>query len=511
MRSGGRALGLLCLSTAAGCLPGGTAPAPRTDDVATLRHVIDSVLAAPETRHARWGVLIVDPDRGDTLYSRDADKLFVPASNMKIVTSAVALAQLGPDFQFATPLLATGPVRDSILVGDLVIVGRGDPSISDNISGDAMLPLQSVAEALSTRGIRRVAGTVRAVGDAFSDANFGFGWAWDDLDYAYSAPVDDLLFNEGFSLVHLRGGAAVGDSVTVWTSPARTFPTIRVRVTTDSGVSGPDSASRVDAVKDTLTGVVELVGHVLPGDSVTLAVTHTDPQQAFVAALREALRDQGIVIGDSAFAADSAAAALDTLHVLQSPPLGQILGFFMKPSQNQVGEMLFKSVALQATDTGTARVGRRIVREQLLAWGADSAGFTVFDGSGLSRRNMLTPATIVDVLHAMRRGPHFQSYYDAFPVAGVDGTLRTRMRGTIAEGNVRAKTGTLGSVRSLSGYVTTAEGQQLLFSVLANNYLVSTDYISRVQDTIAVRLARLRGRPPLGDVPLTPAVRSSPR
>jgi D-alanyl-D-alanine carboxypeptidase/D-alanyl-D-alanine-endopeptidase (penicillin-binding protein 4) len=158
--------------------------------------------------------------------------------------------------------------------------------------------------------------------------------------------------------------------------------------------------------------------------------------------------------------------------------------------------MLFKSVALQLTDTGTARVARRVFGERLRAWGADSSGFAVWDGSGLTRRDLLSPETIAVVLDTMRRSRHFQEFYDALPVAGVDGTLRQRMRGTVGEGNVRAKTGTLGGVRSLSGYVTTADGQQLLFIVLANNYMVGTDYVSRVQDTIAVRLARLRGIPP---------------
>jgi len=458
--------------------------------------VIDSILAEPETRHARWGILIVDPDRGDTLYSHDAGKLFVPASNMKLVTGAIALDVLGPDFQFATPVLAAGPVQsDGTLTGDLVVVGRGDPSISDHMAGDAMIPLQTIAEAVAAHGILRIRGSIRAAGDAFPDANLGFGWSWDDLEYAYSAPMDELLFNEGFSTVHVHAGTEPGDTLRVWTAPARTYPPVRTEVLTAARDTTADtSMTRIEVVKDTVSGDVIVSGTVLPGDSVTRVVTHRDPSVAFVAALREALIDRGIVILDSASAADSA--ALDTVFVLRSPPVSQILGFFMKPSQNQVGEMLFKSVALQLTDTGTARVARRVFGERLRAWGADSSGFAVWDGSGLTRRDLLSPETIAVVLDTMRRSRHFQEFYDALPVAGVDGTLRQRMRGTVGEGNVRAKTGTLGGVRSLSGYVTTADGQQLLFIVLANNYMVGTDYVSRVQDTIAVRLARLRGIPP---------------
>ncbi|MEX2179924.1 MAG: D-alanyl-D-alanine carboxypeptidase/D-alanyl-D-alanine-endopeptidase [Gemmatimonadaceae bacterium] len=482
---------LLWLLGSAGCVPGMSGPTPRLDERAELRHVIDSMLAAPEVRHARWGVLIVDPDRGDTLYSHDAGKLFVPASNMKIITAAVALEVLGPDFRFRTPVLARGPVQDGVLLGDLLVVGRGDPSVSDHVAGDAMIPLNAVAEAIAARGITRIAGSVLPWGNAFPDATIGFGWPLDDLEFAYSAPVDELLFNEGYSEIHVRAGAQPNDPPEIWTRPARSYPPLRIAVTTTLRGTGEDSLPQVEAVKDTMRGDVLVSGTIPAGDSAVRIVTHRDPAQAYVAALREALADHGIAIGDSAFVADSAAVA-DTVHVLESPPLSQILGFFMKPSQNQIGEMLFKSVGLAVADTGTVRVARRIVAEQLATWGAQNDGSLIWGGSGLSRRDMLSPETIVRVLDVMRRGPHFETYHDAFPVAGVDGTLRLRMRGTVGEANVRGKTGTLGSVRSLSGYVTTAGGQQLLFSVLANNFLVGTERISRVQDTIAVRLARLR-------------------
>jgi len=487
----------LVLWSTAACLPRVTGPAPARDERRALRQLIDSLVEAPEVRHARWGILIVDPDRGDTLYSRDAGKLFVPASNQKILTSAVALDALGPDFRFRTYFLG-GSIEQGTLTTDLIVAGRGDPTVSDHVAGDAMLPLHDVAEGLFERGIRRVRGMVNTSAfDAFPDANSGFGWALDDLEYPYGALVDDLLFNEGFSVLHVRAGAQPGDSVVVRTAPARTFPRVRVLARTVERGPGVDSVARLDAVKDTATWDVLLTGTIPAGDSAQVEVTHRDPKAAYAAALRESLAERGITVADSAVPRDSAA-RLDTLVVLESPPLSRVLQFFMKPSQNQIGEMLFKSVALQATDTGTARVARRLFGDRLRGWGAEADGFLVYDGSGLTRRDMVSPETIVRVLDAMRRGPHFQAYFDAFPVAGVDGTLRSRMRGTMGEANVRGKTGTLGNVRSLSGYVTTAGGRVLLYSILCNNYLVGTDVVSRVQDTIAVRLARLRdagGRP----------------
>ena len=483
--------GLLGLSASAACARHTGAPSPSTDERVALRLEIDSMLAAPDMRHARWGVLIVEPERGDTLYSHDAGKLFVPASNMKIVTAAVAIETLGPGFVFATPILVRGAVRDSVLDGDLLVMGRGDPSVSDHMAGDAMLPLRAVADSLWQRGIRVVRGKLEAFGDAFPDANAGFGWSWDDLDEPHGATIDELLFNEGFADIHVRAGRNPGDPIEARVSPARTFPRLRVLATTAVRGAGRDSVAHLEAVKDTLRGDVVLRGTIPAGDSAVVPVTFRDQNEAYVNGLAEALRDRGITILGSALAP---ATTVDTLLVMHSPPLSQILAAFMKESQNQLGEMLFKSIALARADTGSAVVARRLFTEQLLGWGAESDGFIVWDGSGLSRRDMVSPETVVRVLDTMRRSRNFQAYYDAMPIAGVDGTLRTRMRGTTGEANVRGKTGTLGNVRTLSGFVTTAGGATLIFSVLCNNYLVSTDHISRVQDSVAVRLTRLRIR-----------------
>lgn len=446
------------------------------------------MLAAREVRQARWSILIVDPAKGDTLYSRDAGKLMVPASNMKILTAAVALDALGPEFQFETVVLSRGTRADSVIRGDLLVAGRGDPGVSDRVAGDAMIPLRAIADSLWDRGVRRIVGRVAAHGNAFPDANAGFGWAWEDFETSSGAFVDELLFNEGVSDVQVWAGSQPGEPVRVKTSPAASFPRVRVEASTIARGTGRDSVAQLDVVKDTARGEMVVTGTIPAGDSTTLIATHSDPAGAYIAALREALTERGIAVLDSAISDTS----IDTLFRMRSQPLPAILAAFMKPSQNQIGEMLLKTVALQKTDTGTARVGRRLVGERLRAWGAEPDGFLVYDGSGLSRRNLISAETVVHVLDAMRQSPHFTVYFDAFPVAGVDGTVRGRMRGTAAEANLRGKTGTLGNVRSLSGYVTTASGRQLLFSVLCNNYTVPTDYITRVQDVIGARLAAMR-------------------
>jgi D-alanyl-D-alanine carboxypeptidase/D-alanyl-D-alanine-endopeptidase (penicillin-binding protein 4) len=236
---------------------------------------------------------------------------------------------------------------------------------------------------------------------------------------------------------------------------------------------------------------VTLTGQIGPRDTATIEVTHHDPDVAYVAALREALGDRGITIGD---AATDTSARVETLATLASPPLRDILKSLMKPSQNQIAEMLFRTVALEATGVGRADSASAVVSRRIATWGVAPNEAVVRDGSGLSRYDYISPRTVVRVLDAMKKSPSFNVYYDALPIAGVDGTIRNRMKGTPAENNVHAKTGSVALARSLSGYVTTADGHMLIFSFLANNWTVNVRAVERVQDAIAARLAAMRLR-----------------
>jgi D-alanyl-D-alanine carboxypeptidase/D-alanyl-D-alanine-endopeptidase (penicillin-binding protein 4) len=482
--------------------PTGSAPAhpavahpsePSRDERAGLRAFVDSATGAPEFRSAQWGILGVDPVSGDTLVSRNADKLFVPASNMKLVTTAVGLAQLGPTFRWSTTLLARGPVRDGVLDGDLVVRGEGDPSFSTHLHGDALAPLRDLADSVRAHGITRVRGRVLAAPSPFPDAPLGYGWEWEDLDEPYGAGVDALYFNEGFTDVVVTAGARAGDAPRAATRPASRYPALDVRAATVARVATPTDSTagrtRLTVAWDSSGTRVLVGGTIAVGDSVVLQLAFRDQTAAFLAAFAEALAARGVRV-DGARRDGSARA--DSIVALASPTLAEVLPYLAKPSQNQIAELLFKTLGQRATGVGSADSAAAIVSRQLLAWGAQPDGFAVHDGSGLSRHDFVSPRTLVRVLDAMRRRPDFRAYYDALPVAGVDGTLEKRMRGTPAEGNVHAKTGYVDKARSLSGYVTTADGRMLLFSALCNNYVVPTRAVERVQDALAARLAALR-------------------
>jgi D-alanyl-D-alanine carboxypeptidase/D-alanyl-D-alanine-endopeptidase (penicillin-binding protein 4) len=494
-----RFMGFL-LVMAAGCIPpASTTPRPSlgSGTNGALRAMIDSLADAPEFSNAHWGILVVDPERGDTLYSRNAGKLFMPASNMKILTSATALAQLGPDYRYRTVFAARGSVANGTLNGDLLVIGRGDPSVSDHMLHDAMIPLRAIADSLAARGIHRIAGTIVAAGNAFPSDVFGYGWTYDDFEDSYSAPIDELLFNEGFSVLHIRGGDRPGDPARVDVTPAHSFPRVHVQATTIAAPTTSDwrrgRGEGLRAHKDSTTWDVILDGQIAVGDTAVIEVTHHDPDVAYVAAVREALRDKGIAVDDTPVT-DTYGRA-DTLATLSSPPLSEILKALMKPSQNQIAEMLFRTVALEQTGAGRTDSARAVVSAQIAKWGVSvSAEAVVRDGSGLSRYDYISPRTVVRILDAMRRSPHFSAYYDALPIAGVDGTIRNRMKGTPAQGNVHAKTGSVALARSLSGYVTTADHHMLIFSFLANNWTVPVTSVERVQDAIAARLAAMQLR-----------------
>jgi len=429
----------LMLLALAACAPAAAPPSPVLDPLETLRHSIDSLVENPRFANAHIGLLVVNPETGDTLYSRNAGKLFMPASNQKILTSAVALAQLGPDYRYHTVIARRGELKDSVLTGDLIVIGRGDPTMSDRVHGSAANAMAAIADSIRARGITRVTGALRQGGNAFPDSIYGYGWEWDDIGGESGAPIDELLYNEGM----VQRAAKIGERDTVISVATRT------------------------------------------------------PGYVYLSALYGALSQHGVRIeGLVNLTADSLTLPYDTVYVIESPPLREILKVFMKPSQNQIGEALLKTIGLEKTGIGSADAGAEIITTQLRDWGVDSTEVVVYDGSGLSRHDLVTPRTIVKVLSAMRKDTAFSVYYDAFPIAGVDGTIRSRMKGTPAENNLRGKTGTIEFVRSLSGYVDTADGQRLVFSFLSNHFTTPVSEVTRVQDAVGALLASYRSAPP---------------
>ncbi len=472
----------LAVFAAAGCA-GRTPLQPLTPDVLRLTMELDSAFAMPEYARAEWGVVVQSLATGQVLYRRNADRLFMPASNQKLLTSSVALARLGPEFRWTTPVLSRGTRAADTLQGDLVVVGRGDPSLSLRMSGgtDVLAPLRPWADSLRARGIGVISG--RVVGDAsyFPDAIYGEGWMWDDLPDSYSAPIGALQFNEAFAFLDVVPGAP-GSPATVTLRPSSTPLRLFGRVASLPAESS--SVARLRWTRALASDSVILSGSAAGRSANEVAVQ--DPTRYFEAALTQALTEAGVrVLGRPS----APAGAADTLFTWRSPPLREVLPHFLKPSQNQIGEALLRTVGGVATGTASVDSGRATARATLAGFGIPEDAYVLADGSGLSRYNYLAPEAIARILWAMAHRPDFAVFYDALPIGGVDGTIAGRMRGTAAEGNVHAKTGSIANTRTLSGYVTTPSGERLLFVLMANHFTAPRRVVERTQDFVVERLA----------------------
>ncbi|HEU4883726.1 MAG TPA: D-alanyl-D-alanine carboxypeptidase/D-alanyl-D-alanine-endopeptidase [Longimicrobium sp.] len=500
-----RSASAFLLALAAACTPASPAvsPAPQAmpqpmmpaTTTPPIAAALDSIFNDTAFASAHWGVLVRSLETGETLYARNAGRMFVPASNMKIVTASAALEALGPDYRYATRVAAAGPVRDGVLHGDLVVIGGGDPTISDRFHGDVRTVFRAWADSLRAHGVRRITGAVIGNDDVFDDVALGRGWAWDDAQDSYSAEVGGLELNEGFVTVHVAPApgqrAAAVTTVpasdewvpvagNVWMAAAGTAPQVTVR--------------RADSLS-----AVTVSGTLPPDTVIEEEVSIRNNTRFFASVLRQALLEAGIGVGGPSLDADDAPGrgrpeSSTVLFTHTSPPMREILAAFLKPSQNQIGEILLKTLGRELRGLGSAGAGITAIDSMAAAWGLPRRLLAQADGSGLSRYNLVAPEFLAALLQRETRSPHFDVLYAALPVAGRDGTLAGRMRGTPAEANVHAKTGTLSGVRSLSGYVTTAAGERMVFSMIVNHHTLSSRDADRVAEAALMRLIALDRR-----------------
>lgn len=497
---------LLCLSivlagaaAGSGCATrraAATAPGGFRDTVERLRSDLGRIFADPNFANAQWGVEIVSLDRGEPIFSLNEARLYMPASNNKLLTSAAALVRLGPAFRFETRLAADGEVHDGVLHGNLWVVGSGDPTLCARFhDGDSFAPLRAWAARLKGQGIRKVAGDLVGDGRTFEPQLLGLGWEWDDLPFGYAAPVSALQFNENVVTVEIAPGPSEGSQASCKGLPAPDYLAVDLQVHTGA----PSSETRLELERAETGERVAIRGTIAQGAAPatrTLAVRY--PTLYLLHAFRSALAAEGIDVsgcGVRACAPDSAAPdSLRVLHTHPSPHLSEILKPLLKVSQNLYAETLARTLGRAARGDGSFERGREVVEEVLRGMAIEKGTYRYADGSGLSRLNLVSADLIVRILRYMYRSRHFDAFFEALPVAGADGTIASRMKGTRAEKNVRAKTGTIANVRALSGYVRTADGEMLAFSMLANNFLVSTRAAEYVQDLALERLANFTRR-----------------
>ncbi len=493
--------GLILAATAGLTLPAAAQPTNFARSLSELRAQLDARLNQPRFNGALWGVKVVSLDTGKTVYENHADRLMSPASNSKLYAAALALDTLGGDYQFATPILTTSKIgRNGILHGDLIVSGRGDPSWKATNFWDNFAPFVA---AITNAGVRCVTGDLVADTTFFNGPPNGGSWCVEDLEDSEGAEISALTLADNTAQIRVAHGTNISDPCSLMLSPPDTGIVLMNRTKTIG--SGGDH--HLEIRKPLGTKVIYVFGE-MPVDAADEILDVPVPQPAawFGAALKSALAQNGISIKGKVRCPAWPEIApwnqtnLVKLGEVKSPPLREILRAFLKPSQNLETDLVFDHTGELSRRTNspsweTSEDLAVAALEKFLAAHRVPADVHFDEGSGLSRNNLTSARATVALLATMTTNRWAKDFFDALPVAGVDGTLRRRMKGTPAFQNVHAKTGTLRWVNSLSGYVTTAAGEKLVFSLMLNRYN-SPPNRGRTQelDDIAVWLAGFTGR-----------------
>jgi D-alanyl-D-alanine carboxypeptidase/D-alanyl-D-alanine-endopeptidase (penicillin-binding protein 4) len=464
----------------------GPALAPSARSLPPLEQLQQDILAItrkPGVERGVWGIVVQSIDRPERLFELNPRTLLVPASVSKLLPVAAAIDTVGWTFRFETALKTNGTITDGTLNGDLFIVGTGDPSIGGRGGDD----LSAWIDALTALQIRQINGRVIGDDDALEEPRPGFSWAWDDLGTSgtlYGA----LNLEENRMQVTVTPGAQPGEPVQITVDPvAVSRPLANRAITVERGAGqGLWTEQRPGELELSVAGSIPQ-----SAAPARLAVSVGNPTLWFARALRHRLLEANIGVTGDAYDVDDVVApdrtGLETLYVYRSPPLSDIVKPLMKESINLYGEALMRLNAPRATPTNDEAI--KGIGQKLTAWGIPADGQQIVDGSGLARRNVIAAETLTLVLQRMYDADPNSPWMTALAVAGVDGTLATRMRGTPAERNVRAKTGSMSNIRSLAGYVTTRDGERLAFAVLLNNFEGAGAAAAQAIDAIAVRLA----------------------
>ncbi len=483
-----------------------TAPKPKTRaDVARFRARVEATLSEAGADKGYWGVLVADAVTGETLYALNPRRYFVPASNTKLFTTALALATLGPGYRFRTTIETRGALdRSGRLLGDLVLVGRGDPNLSNRkfplgkeVERDG-LPEKIVAEladAVVSRGIKQIDGDIVADDSYFEYDRYPSGWALEDTAWRDGAPVSAIAVNDNAFDIQLRPAEREGEPA--WYAIEPWVDAYRVQ---NEIITGPTGSERKLGLRREPGSLLIRVWGTTPlnagAQSLTVAVE--DPAEQAAHLLKRLLEARGVRIygaGRARHTPDASPGAATVLAEHTSVPLSDAVRVINKISQNLHAELLLRAAAREKTSTPGMEAALKFAQEFFESAGIEGGDANFSDGSGLSRRNLVTPQAVVRLLQYVAAQPWAEVYRSTLPVAGEDGTLADRMKNTSAAGRIQAKTGSLEHVNALGGYATTAHDAKLVFSIFGNNHTLRGRAATSVVDAICVAMVEELGAP----------------
>ncbi|MDQ3089471.1 MAG: D-alanyl-D-alanine carboxypeptidase/D-alanyl-D-alanine-endopeptidase [Acidobacteriota bacterium] len=470
--------------------------------VAELQSRIRTSLARPELRRGQIGVKVVSLDTGKTIFEENAEKYFMPASNMKSYTVAAALEKLSPDFRFVTSVFASAlPDADGTIRGDLMIYGRGDVSFSGAFyDGDYYKGIEALAAKIANAGVKRIEGNLVGDESYFTGNPIPPSWEWDDLQWYYGAEISALGVNDNAVELNITP-SSLNQPCRVLASPISTI----VKIVNRCLISQAGTKREIQIEKKLPQNIIEISGTMpLDDNGYRGFIAVSRPAELFVEMLRQLLVQKGVfvtgqnrVIGVKDKLNFPAFAPVE-ITKLESPPFSLIAAKTMKPSQNLYTETILWTLGEQLGDKTNPKLtsaerGLAVVQNFLTQAGISADSVIQWDGSGLSRHNLITPSSAVQLYSYMANSRYANAWRNSLTIGAIDGTLRNRFKETLAAGNVRGKTGTIDQVSTLSGYVTTASGEKLVFSILVNG-VNDVKLRQAAIDEIVVSLANFNGR-----------------
>lgn len=459
----------------------------------------DAMMLESSLAPATVGISVIDVSNGQTVYAHNGKKAMITGSTLKAVTTATALRVLGPDFRFQTKLAASVPVRNGVIAGDLIIVGSGDPTLgSDRIrQQDGMQTLfYSWAQALKAQGITEITGSVIGDDSRYSTQMTPGNWGWEDMGNYYGAGASGLNIAENTYRLDMSSPSRTGSATTI----LRTDPEMPIFFINEVTAGPAGSGDNVYIYGSPYTQIRYVRGTMPPGKSL-FSIKGSIPDPALICArmLQESLESCGINVGSSssttrlrALSGKGQSQPSQTLLTHSSASLSEIAQTTNYRSINLYAEALAKEIAVARGEEGTSAKGATVAKGYWVSQGVSSAGMHPRDGSGLSPNNLFTPDQFTAILRKMNTGPGSAAFRESLPVAGQSGALSSKMRGTAAEGRVRAKSGYISGVRGYVGYVDLPDGRRLAFAFIANHFEGSVGSVSRKWEALMVKLAEGR-------------------
>jgi serine-type D-Ala-D-Ala carboxypeptidase/endopeptidase (penicillin-binding protein 4) len=451
------------------------APTPAKASIcpAQLTEKISTITSRPEFRRSRWGILVQTLDNRQTLYAQDADHYFIPASNVKLLTTAAALEMLGDRHTIRTSVYQ----NDS---GVVRVVGRGDPSLTN-------AELEQLAKQIRDRNITQINQLI-ADDSYFQGDPVNATWEWEDIQSGYGAPVNSLILNQnliGLTLFPQNMGQPLR---VVWDNPAEARGWQIENRSRTVAVTEPESLQVGREL-----GRLRIQGQLRVGsEPETVAIAIPQPARNFLQRFKQALSNQGIQVSRSSIATEPTAILGIEIATLNSAPLTNLITEANQESNNLYAESLLRTLgASQSQNTNSLETGLEVMIKALSQMGVDDTSYDLVDGSGLSRHNRLTPKTLVQTLQAMGKSPHFKTYRNSLAVAGSSGTLQNRFLNSPVAGKLQGKTGFLSGSTALSGYLEPPDYSPLVLSILINQFDRPLGEIQEAIDEIVTLLAQL--------------------